>query len=1667
MKKLLKGIGYFLLGITVLLLLILLLLQTNWAKNLIREKAVAYFQNKTNTTFEIDRIDFSFPKWIELDGLLMLDRASDTLLAGKQVKIDVDMIALIQSKYIVNKVVLDRIYVNLYNEDTDSIYNYQFIVDAFKSKEPTTKAKDTSALNLKIKDIYITDTRFKLNDYYAGNLMDVQLQNFHLNMDSININELHADINDLLVEGLNFKYQVTKPQKKSGKSSNPFFKINNMIVKNSNIYFENKLDYLLINNNINYLEVVDLNNTTLANTYMSKSIVLKNSFLLFQHRSENKIVKVIKDTVTAIAKNTTALGIIVNDINLQNNAFIYNNISQPKKPVGLDVYHLNLTAVKLVASNSKFDNGNVKSQLKSFAFKDKSGFMLDTLSGIVNMDSSNISIKDFFAKTPYSKIELTTKVYPESFSSGNKNRGKFPDNEIRLIKTVISKKDLELLDDALAKKYKQQFDILDNLAIDANIKGNANKMYIQSLAINTIKNNDLVINLSGDVFNPDDFKKISYNLNLKEVSASKQLILPFIPKSNQLLNLPNRLSINGLVSGNMKDIKTDAHINSTFGTADVKGTVHGFNNPEKMVYDLALNAKNLETGKWIGRDSLLGLLNGNIVLKGRNGFDIKTNNMDVLTAIQSFRFNQNSIHKITSDLHFNNGIVSGKAAIDDALIGFSFNGTANIQSDYPTVNAVVNIINADLLALGLTKDTLKVTAFTTLKILNSSPQGLNALIQIDSSTIIRDRQKIRVDSARAFAFVRNDSTFINVVSPFVDAQIKSTIYYNNMVALVEKILNQYIPSSMATKIMPDSTKITIHNDLAQENREGSIYANIAIKPNVAYSAFVENLEFDSPILINGEITTAHVDSSVKIKLNVPMLTMGTLHVSPTKANVLGRNDSLLVDILTDTLRASSLLFYDAHIMGGFSKNSVSAHLSTLNANKKEQYQLTVFAIPNNEKGLDISLGKTLMLNKINWLVNEKNVIKTMPEGFNIQNFDINNGLQQIKVNNETTDAKSPLLVNVSNFELKTFSAALNQDSMSVDGLLNVDLKVTDLKNAIPTMDGHVKIDSIVFQKINIGNLDLNAKSQNNNVKVDGKLYGNGNQVDLVGTYSANAINAILTLNPLTLATVESITEKNFAKSSGTLTGDIKITGEPKNPELNGDLTFNKAEMTIAKYGTVLKIDNQTLKLKYPSVLFDKFMIKDDLDNTVSINGKLSQTKTNDFATDLYIRSNRFRAIHNTVADNKMIHGTALIDIDAQMTGSVYAPNLIGNVVIKNGTDLTYIRQVDAPSAKERDGIIAFIDMDTIPNLLSAITLKQRFSEQKDMQKDISFNLNLEVEKEAKFVIVVDPITGDQLEVQGNAQINAGIDSKGNVGLVGTFDLKKGSYELSYQFIKRKFTLLDGSFVTFSGDPSKMNANITAVYEVKTPAIDLIQNEIGGSTASVNDIYKRKTNFQVLLHIKGDISKPEISFDIVLPEKSEGVTNEMSTTINNKLDQLRTDESSMNKQVFALLLFNKFIGEQSSDFFGGNGGGNKLLANQSVSGFLNGAINQIADDLIKGVDVDLNLKNVNDDPNVQRTDLSVMVGKSFLNDRLNASVGKSFTVDGVNPSSISNTNTNTQYIPDVNTTYKLSKDGKYMLRAYRKNQYEALLDGYFIETGTSFNFTIDYDKFREITKKNRK
>jgi hypothetical protein len=173
---------------------------------------------------------------------------------------------------------------------------------------------------------------------------------------------------------------------------------------------------------------------------------------------------------------------------------------------------------------------------------------------------------------------------------------------------------------------------------------------------------------------------------------------------------------------------------------------------------------------------------------------------------------------------------------------------------------------------------------------------------------------------------------------------------------------------------------------------------------------------------------------------------------------------------------------------------------------------------------------------------------------------------------------------------------------------------------------------------------------------------------------------------------------------------------------------------------------------------------------------------------------------------------------------------------------------------------------------------------------------------------------------------------------------------------------------------------------------------------------------------------------------------------------------MNKQVFSLLLTKQFVatGEQTN-MESSNLNANNALK-EGISSFLSAAMNQMADQLIKGVDVDVNVNTYKSagDP-VSKTDLGVSMSKSMFENRLVIRIEENIPV-GNNTASAQKSGS--QYIPDITSTYKLSKDGRLQLRAYQKNEYDAIVQGYFTQYGINFTIELAYDKFKELLKRNK-
>src|SRR5690606_36509113 len=136
-----------------------------------------------------------------------------------------------------------------------------------------------------------------------------------------------------------------------------------------------------------------------------------------------------------------------------------------------------------------------------------------------------------------------------------------------------------------------------------------------------------------------------------------------------------------------------------------------------------------------------------------------------------------------------------------------------------------------------------------------------------------------------------------------------------------------------------------------------------------------------------------------------------------------------------------------------------------------------------------------------------------------------------------------------------------------------------------------------------------------------------------------------------------------------------------------------------------------------------------------------------------------------------------------------------------------------------------------------------------------------------------------------------------------YTVETGNYSFSFGPVKRLFQFKQGSIITWAGDPLDARMNITAVYNVKAPTLELVQAQIGSSEQS--SLYKQRVPFNVNLHITEQLFQPRLSFDIDLDEDNAMVSQDVTSKVNTGLTQLRENESEMNKQVFSLIVLGRF------------------------------------------------------------------------------------------------------------------------------------------------------------------
>jgi translocation and assembly module TamB len=618
----------------------------------------------------------------------------------------------------------------------------------------------------------------------------------------------------------------------------------------------------------------------------------------------------------------------------------------------------------------------------------------------------------------------------------------------------------------------------------------------------------------------------------------------------------------------------------------------------------------------------------------------------------------------------------------------------------------------------------------------------------------------------------------------------------------------------------------------------------------------------------------------------------------------------------------------------------------------------------------------------------------------------------------------------------------------------------------PVFTSDLTINDLSMRQDTLGDVRAQVNSNGTTYNTNIALTGRGNDASITGSFApvGNDVNLDLNLNvrALQLHTMEGALASAISNASGSVNGNVRIAGTASKPAINGSLGFDNASFALTLLGSQFKVDNEKLTVTQDGFQFNNFTIRDSANNALTIDGSVLTNNFINYNFNLTVSARNFLVMNSTKKQNPLYYGKLNISADAHISGTEVKPVVDGSLTVNDGTEMSVVIPQDEPGVQQRKGIVEFVDMDA-PENDSLFNNSDSLNNTRVTGLDIT--ANIEIKKEAIFNVIVDPANGDFLNVRGEAILSTGIDPSGKITLVGTYTLEEGSYQISFNFLQRKFDIVKGSTITWTGEPTTAQLNVNAVYIANTAPIDLVQQQIAASPVAIRNTYLQKLPFEVQLGITGELLKPVIAFDIALPSnKSYPVSNDIVTAVQTRLAQLREDQGEINKQVFSLLLLGRFVGENPFKSEGASFSA-ASYARQSVSKLLTEQLNQLAAGLIQGVDINFDVVSTDDYTTGSlrnRTDLNVGLSKSLLNDRLKVSVGNNFQLQGPQTARPANNGLGGNIAVD----YQLSRDGRYMLRFFRRNQYEGVVDGYVIETGMSFILSGDYNNIMELIRRKK-
>ncbi len=1320
---------------------------------------------------------------------------------------------------------------------------------------------------------------------------------------------------------------------------------------------------------------------------------------------------------TGLRFNTWGMALQVKNVKIMNGTFI-NNSDTDAPHANFDGAHLTISKLNGSFNNILLHKDTLRADL-DISCKERSGFELKKLKTRFKVTPQIMELAKLDLQTNKSRLG---DYYAMKFDHFNKDFGQYVTNVImdaRFNNSKVSSDDIAYFAPDL-KSWKKEVELSGNF-LGTVSDFTINKFFAKTDA--SYINGTLSMKGLPNINNTN----ISLtNGTLQTNYTDLSIIVPAIktvkePNIAALGNIIFRGNFNGLVN----DFKTKGNISTSLGAMYADITMK-FPKKDEPSYSGSLNTNRFNLGKFINASSI-GMVDFDGKVAG-SSFSIEKLKLSLDGTIRKLEFNDYTYTNIIPKGTFQKKYFSGELKVTDPNLDFNSTVEIDFSKEQPRFNLFGDLVTSNFKNLNLVKDNLQLTGTLDVNFTGTNIDNFLGEAKLLNADIKNDNVEVKFDSLNLMSGYADGIKYLRLATNDFSGNIVGEFSILDLPKSFQSFLHRYYPSYInEPSSIPQNQKFTVSLNTS--------YVDPYLK------LIDKKLSGFNDAKISGIVDTKTNQFSLQVQL--PYVKYDSYSFSGVDINGKGNLDSL-----TLTGDVSSIQLSDSFYLPTTKINIVAASdHSVVGINTKANNTLNdadlLADVYTLEDGVRIKFRPSaFVLNEKKWNIEKEGELVIRKNFVDAKNVKFTQGFQEISVETQTADDSntSNLNVKLKNVVLGDFASLASIKDPRMEGLVSGDVELRDFFGDFYA-DAKLKAEQFRLDDDSLGLVDIKAGYDSKtgevqwdvispNAKYNFSAKGSYKTKD---TTASSPLNTDIVLNNTRLTLIQKYLTGIFSDIDGYGTGTLKISGKPSTLNFLGNVLIKDAGMKVDYTQVYYFIDSALIKFEPDGINRPVWCIRDKFNNKGLVKGKLYEQGFKNMKFDFDLSTNKLLLLDTKAKDNQQFYGKAIGKASLSFKGPESDAKM---VIVGEANDTSHIFIPN--STNKQSGEADFI------------VFKQFGTEMESDKKKSGFNLSVDLDLTATnkvdIDVILDELTGDVIKANGNGRLHIKAGTTEKLDMRGRYNIESGKYDFNFQSLIRKpFDLVaaDGNYIEWTGDAMNADLHVAARYTAERVSLkDLISNQTS-FTASDNALKVQRDNVYVIAQLNGKLSKPDIKFKIDFPANSPAKTD---PNFSQFIGRIEKDDNEMLTQATSLIVFGSFA-PYGQGLLAGNGVNYQSLGANTLTQKLTGVVNKlVADYLYKKLKIRVDLgasfysgsdilssatgtSNTSTNNASYRGVFNFKVGKSFLDDKIIITFGTDIDFN-VGASAIQSGNT--QWLPDWNVEFVLSRDKNLRAMIFSKN-----------------------------------